>query len=140
MPKDEFDFNDPMELNGVGLASEEDTTEAMTECFIEEFMRLGYNAKQIYALFRNPHYIGMNMVVQNRGEQFVRERIAEVFLRWGRPVAQTSKSAVSPISKSAEPGSIEAKTGLETRDTAGLETCATTLTDPMGMPIPELNP
>jgi len=86
MPKDEFDFDDPMELNGIGIASEEDTTEAMTECFIEEFMRLGYNAKQILALFRNPHYIGMNMVVQNRGEQFVRDRIAEIFARWGKPV------------------------------------------------------
>jgi hypothetical protein len=86
MPKDEFDFDDPMELNGVGLASDEDTTEAMTECFIEEFMRLGYNAKQILALFRNPHYLGMNMVVQNRGEQFVRDMIAEVFARWGKPV------------------------------------------------------
>src|SRR6185436_18175362 len=87
MPKDEFDFDDPMELNGVGVACEEDTTEAMTECFIEEFMRLGYNAKQILAMFRNPHYIGMNMVVQNRGEQFVRDRITEVFARWGKPVA-----------------------------------------------------
>ena len=87
MPKNEFDFDDPMELNGVGLASEEDTTGAMTECFIEEFMRLGYNARQILALFRNPHYLGMNLVVQNRGEQFVRDRIGEIFLRWGKPVA-----------------------------------------------------
>jgi hypothetical protein len=41
MPKDEFDFDDPMELNGMALLSDEDTTDAMTECFIEEFMRLG---------------------------------------------------------------------------------------------------
>jgi dihydroxy-acid dehydratase len=39
-------------------------------------------------------------------------------------VAQTSKSAVSPISKSAEGGNVEASAGLETRDTAGLETGA----------------
>ena len=86
MPKDEFDFDDPLELTGVGLVCEEDTTGPMTECFIEEYMRLGYNAKQILALFRNPHYIGMNMVVQNRGEQFVRDYITEVFARWGKPV------------------------------------------------------
>ena len=84
MPKDEFDFEDPLELNGVGLICEEDTTELMTECFVEEFMRLGYNHTQILALFRNPHYLGMNLALQNRGEQFVRDKIAEVFARWGK--------------------------------------------------------
>ena len=86
MPKDEFDFEDPFELNGVALQTDEDTTDAMCECFIEEFMRMGYNAKQVLALFRNPHYLGMNMVLEKRGEQFVRERVVEVFARWGKPV------------------------------------------------------
>src|SRR3989304_5788378 len=84
MPKDEFDFDDPMELNGVGLGCAEDTTAAMTECFVEEFMRLGYDHRQILALFRNPHYIGMNLALQNRGEPFVRDVIGEVFVRRGR--------------------------------------------------------
>ena len=86
MPKDEFDFEDPLELNGVSLICEEDTTEAMTECFVEEFMRLGYNHMQILALFRNPHYLGMSLALQNRGEQFVRGKIAEVFASWGKTV------------------------------------------------------
>ena len=85
MPKDEFDFEDPLELNGVALQTEEDTTDAMCECFIEEFMRMGYNAKQILGLFRNPYYLGMNMVLEKRGKQFVRERVDEVFARWGKP-------------------------------------------------------
>lgn len=85
MPKNEFDFEDPFELNGVALQTDEDTTDAMCECFIEEFMRMGYNAKQILALFRNPHYLGMNMVLEKRGEEFVRQRVAEVFARWGKP-------------------------------------------------------
>ena len=122
MPKDEFDFDDPMELNGVGIASEEDTTEAMTECFIEEFMRLGYNAKQILALFRNTHYIGMNMVVQNRGEQFVRDRITEIFARWGRSVADCEKPTT---------------TTLPTEQSIVFDARAT---DPTGTPIPILNP
>jgi hypothetical protein len=86
MPKDEFDFDDPLELNGVAFLTEEDTTDAMCECFVEEFMRMGYNAKQVLALFRNPHYIGMNLVLEKRGEQFVRDSIAGVYARWGRPV------------------------------------------------------
>ena len=87
MPKDEFDFDDPMELNGVALASEEDTTEAMTECFIEEFMRMGHSPAQIFQYFRNPFYLAMNLVIEKRGEPWVRARISEIFGRWGRPVA-----------------------------------------------------
>ncbi len=86
MPKDEFDFEDPMELNGMALLSHEDTTDAMADCFIEEFMRMGYNHQQIFALFRNPHYLGLNLVLEKRGEPFVRETIAAAFAKWGRPV------------------------------------------------------
>jgi hypothetical protein len=95
MPKNEFDFEDPLEINGVGIVCEEDTTEAMTECFVEEFMRMGYNPKQILALFRNPHYIGMNMALQNRGEPFVRDIIAQVFARWGKPVEPPVSESVN---------------------------------------------
>ena len=85
MPKDEFDFDDPMELNGVSLGCVEDTTAAMTECFVEEFMRLGHDHRQILALFRNPHYIGMNLALRSRGEAFIRDVIGEVFARRGKP-------------------------------------------------------
>lgn len=86
MPKDEFDFDDPLELNGVALLTDEDTSVAMCECFIEEFLRMGWNHKQILALFQNPHYTGMNMVLENKGEQFVRDQISDVFARWGKLV------------------------------------------------------
>jgi hypothetical protein len=87
MPKDEFDFADPFELNGMAFATEEDTTREMAECFVVEFMRMGYNAKQILALFRNPQYLGPNMALQKRGEPSVRDLIADVFARRGRPVS-----------------------------------------------------
>ena len=86
MPKDEFDFEDPLQLNGVAMLTDEDTTDAMCDCFVEEFMRLGYGPREILGLFRNPHYLGMNMVVEKRGEAFVREKVAEVFARLGRVV------------------------------------------------------
>ncbi len=85
MPKDDFDFADPLELNGVAFLTEEDTTDAMCECFIEEFMRMGYGPKHVLALFHNPQYLGMNMVLEKRGEQFVRDTITAVFARWARP-------------------------------------------------------
>ena len=40
MPKDEFDFEDPFELNGMALLTQEDATNDMAECFTEEFMRM----------------------------------------------------------------------------------------------------
>jgi hypothetical protein len=138
MPKDEFDFDDPMELNGVGIVSAEDTAEAMTECFIEEFMRLGYNHKQILAMFRNPHYIGMNMALQNRGEQFVRDTIAEVFARRGRPVTWPD-----PGSSRREEAQTSTPSAAPDEDQS-LFTSAATIkiasapTDPMGAPIPDL--
>jgi len=137
MPKDEFDFDDPIELNGVGIACRDDTTDAMTECFIEEFLRLGYNAKQILELFRNPHYIGMNMVVQNRGEQFVRERIAEILLRWGKLVTWPSLSQPLPPTLSPSDGQREnfhRPAGEQLIEQNAIAT------DPTGAPIPTLNP
>jgi hypothetical protein len=86
MPKDEIDPDDPMELCGVGLVTAEDNSSLMAECFIEEFLRLGHSASQILALFRNPHYTGVNMVLHNRGEPFVKSKIVEVFGWWQRPV------------------------------------------------------
>src|SRR5262245_45763766 len=136
MPKDEFDFDDPMELNGVGIVSGEDTTEAMTECFIEEFMRLGYNHRQLLALFRNPHYIGMNMALQNRGEPFVREKITEIFARWGRPVRwqESSKDALPPSAEEIPPPAHADGKPSEDKST---NSCAPT--DPMGAPPPDLS-
>ncbi len=87
MPKDEFDFDDPMELQGVGLFTHEDTTDVMAECFVEEFLRMGFDHHRILTLFKNPHYIGMNMVLQNRGEKFVYQLIEETFAKWGRQVS-----------------------------------------------------
>lgn len=134
MPKDEFDPDDPMELCGVGLFTDEDTTEAMTECFIEEFMRLGYNHKQLLALFRNPHYTGLNMVLQNKGDPFVRDRIAETFAKWGRAITWPGGAK----NGGGEPAGENPPTGttsvLQTQAAIAVPSVAI---DPMGNVIPE---
>lgn len=86
MPKDEFDFEDPLELRGMVLASDEDTTGVMAECFTEEFMRMGYSWDEILALFRNPHYLGPHLAWEKHGEPYILNVIAEVFGRWGKPL------------------------------------------------------
>src|ERR1051325_8153784 len=103
MPKDEFDFEDPMELNGLAFQTIEDTTESMCDCFVEEFLRIGYGPDQILALFRNPHYLGLNLVLEKRGEQFVREVITEQFARRGRRISWlTDHRAAPPTSGRAD--------------------------------------
>ena len=87
MPKDEFDFEDPFELNGMVVQSCEDTTRDMAETFVEEFMRMGYGHKQVLALFRNPHYLGPNLALKKHGEPFIRDLITEIYARWGRVAA-----------------------------------------------------
>src|SRR5262245_33466535 len=127
MPKDEFDFEDPFELNGMAFMTREDTTNDMAETFIEEYMRMGYGHKQILALFRNPHYLGPNMALEKRGEPFICDLIAEVFARWGRPLER--RTGVAPVSDLPE---------KETTNGDRRDACPT-LTDPMGAPIPKLN-
>ena len=148
MPKDEFDFEDPFELNGMAFMTHEDTTNDMAETFIEEFMRMGYGHKQILALFRNPHYLGPNMALEKRGEPFIRELIGEVFARWGKAVTWSQGEAGCPLSaanlelpstkserreRSHAPYLESAEQSQEDARAADL------LTDPMGAPIPKLS-
>jgi hypothetical protein len=101
MPKDEFDFEDPFELNGMAFLSHEDTTNDMAECFTEEFMRMGYSHLQVLALFRNPHYLGPNMAFEKRGEPFIRDLIADVFARWGKVVTWPDPGRLLPAVEEA---------------------------------------
>ncbi len=137
MPKDEFDFEDPLELNAVGLACAEDTTAAMTECFVEEFTRLGYDHRQILALFRDPGYLGMNLALQKRGEQFVRDVIGEAFARRGRNAtwpAADGVPAAAPRASSA-PGGTAEESGFPPPGVTDKR--GATAADPREAPVPE---
>lgn len=81
MPKNEPDIEDPLEMVGMLVPGDD---RKMTECFVEEFMMMGYTDDALLALFRDPFYLGVNRVFQQYGEQFVRDVIAEV--RHGGPV------------------------------------------------------
>lgn len=141
MPKDEFDFEDPFELNGMAFMTHEDSTNEMAETFIEEFLRMGYNHQQLLALFRNPHYIGPNMALEKRGEPFVRNLIAEVFARWGKAVTWPMAAAVA---LNTEPG-LEPEDKRESNskpfpaaedDSGGGKLTVSAGSDPTGAPTP----
>ena len=149
MPKDEFDFEDPFELNGMALLTTEDSTAAMAECFIEEFMRMGYGHKQILALFRDPHYLGPNLALQKQGEPFIRQLITDAFARWGKSIAWPNQTETlnaahpgAPAPQPLEPLPSPANSGLATdpprpssQELAGLN--PQPLCDPLGAPVPE---
>ena len=137
MPKDEFDFEDPFELNGMAFLSHEDTTNDMAECFIEEFMRMGYNHKQVLALFRSPHYLGPHMAFEKRGEPFIRDLITEVFARWGKAVTWPDSDR-NRREQAQTPSVAKERQNLFT--SAAAPAMDEILTDPMGAPIPKLNP
>ncbi len=136
MPKDEFDFEDPFELNGMAFLSHEDTTNDMAETFIEEFMRMGYNHQQLLALFRNPHYIGPNMAFEKLGEPFIRDLIADVFARWGKVVTWPDPGSSRREEAQTPSTVIESQSLVTSAATIDMDE---TLTDPMGSPIPKLN-
>ena len=136
MPKDEFDFEDPFELNGMAFLSHEDTTNDMAETFIEEFMRMGYNHQQLLALFRNPHYIGPNMAFEKLGEPFIRDLIADVFARWGKVVTWPDPGSSRREEAQTPSMVIESQSLVTSAATIDMDE---TLTDPMGSPIPKLN-
>ena len=164
MPKDEFDFEDPFELNGMAFLTHEDTTNDMAETFIEEFMRMGNGHKQILALFRNPHYLGPNMALEKRGEPFIRDLIAEVFARWGKKV-EWPNVAANPLTPALSPSEGERENRPPSHREPVTASCTgasefskarslqfprslgggqviesdSSLTDPMGAPIPKLN-
>ncbi|HXH14070.1 MAG TPA: hypothetical protein VNP04_30430 [Alphaproteobacteria bacterium] len=84
MPKDDFDQEDPFELVGMLLPGPQDDTafELMGRCFVEEFVRMGWDATQIFLLFQDPFYRGPHLVYQAKGERFVHDLIAHVRREW----------------------------------------------------------
>ena len=148
MPKDEFDFEDPFELNGMAFMTHEDTTNGMAETFIEEFMRMGYGHKQILALFLNPHYLGPNMALEKRGEPFICDLISEVFARWGKVVTWSEGEAGCPLpaanlelpsTKSERRARSNAPYPESPEQSQKDARAEDLLTDPMGAPIPKLS-
>jgi hypothetical protein len=137
MPKDEFDFEDPFELNGMAFLTPEDTTNDMAETFIEEFMRMGYNHEQLLALFRNPHYLGPNMALEKRGEPFIRDLITDVFARWGKKVEWSVVAGFQPggtgIASPRPLASAEATINSDAKPDGRTPAA----TDPTGAAIPE---
>lgn len=79
-----YEPDDPMELVGVALSAADDgAMDEMARCLVEEYVRDGWDAERLLALFRNPFYRALHMICRARGEDYVKTIIAEVCARWG---------------------------------------------------------
>jgi hypothetical protein len=93
MPKDEIDPDDPHALVGVAVPVDdlEAARDALARGLVEEFVRFGYDAESVLALFKTPFYAGAHEVLRLRGEAYVRALAEEAVLRYrprSRPQSQ----------------------------------------------------
>ena len=91
MPKPEFEVEDPMELTGVVLPGEPGQLEAMAECFVEEYVRMGWDERRLMTLFTNPMFLATHRIYREKGEPYVRQLIAASRARWGLGVQESSR-------------------------------------------------
>jgi hypothetical protein len=83
MAYDEFEDDDPLELTGMVLPGEPGQLEAMAECFVEEYVRMGWDERRLMTLFVNPMFLATHRIYRQKGEAYVRELISRTCQKWG---------------------------------------------------------
>jgi hypothetical protein len=76
--------DDPMELVGVVVPADAEAERDMAYVFAEEFIRMGYDGKQLLALFKTPSYAGPYRAYRALGEAAIHRIIEECLNAWGR--------------------------------------------------------
>ena len=82
MTYDDF-ADDPLEMIGMVLEGEPGQLEAMAECLVEEYVRLGWDARRLMTLFVNPTFMATHRIYRLKGEAYVRELIDQTCAKWG---------------------------------------------------------
>ena len=84
MPYHDPDATDPMTLHGVVIETNDDRAMyEMAECFVEEYIRLGFDTDRILRMFTTRGYAGPFLACQTLGERVIRSLIAEYMQRRG---------------------------------------------------------
>jgi hypothetical protein len=101
MPQDEFISEDPLGLVGMVLPGEEGQLEAMAECFVEEYARMGWNETRIMTLFTQPLFMATHRVYRLKGESYARELIHTVCARY-QPLLQQNTGRLEEIAPNCD--------------------------------------
>ena len=84
MPYDDPDATDPMTLHGVVVETDSDAAmRDMADCFVEEYIRSGFDEDRLLKLFQTQGYAGAFLAYQTLGEEVIRTLIAEHLQRRG---------------------------------------------------------
>ncbi len=83
MPQDEFSTEDPLELVGMVMPGEPGQLEAMAECIVEEYVRMGWDERRLMTLFVNPMFLATHRIYRQKGEEYVRALIQRTCAMWG---------------------------------------------------------
>jgi hypothetical protein len=84
MPYDDPDATDPMTIHGVVVETDSDAPmRDMAECFVEEYLRGGFEADRILKMFQTQGYAGPFLAYQTLGEDEIRRIIDELVPLWG---------------------------------------------------------
>ena len=82
-----------MTLHGVVLETHSDAAmRDMADCFVEEYMRSGFDADRILKMFMTDAYAGPFLAYQTLGEDAIRRIIDELIPLWGGRKAKTPQS------------------------------------------------
>ncbi|OGL58727.1 MAG: hypothetical protein A3J27_09300 [Candidatus Tectomicrobia bacterium RIFCSPLOWO2_12_FULL_69_37] len=83
MPKDEFEFEDPMELVSIPMPGDAAEAEReMARCLAEEFLRMGHTEEEVLGMFRDPFYAVLHNLCRSRGEAEIRQAITQAYAGW----------------------------------------------------------
>ncbi len=84
MPYDDPDATDPMTLHGVVVETDSDAAmRDMAECFVEEYIRGGFDGDRILKMFQTQGYAGPFLAYQTLGENAIQRIIDELMHLWG---------------------------------------------------------
>lgn len=97
MPYNKPDQTDPNVLIGVKLPATIETTREMAYVFAEEFVRLGFETKQILNLFKQPFYAGSHKAYRELGSVEIKKIVEECMAIWGR----TESNLTNQVKKGA---------------------------------------
>lgn len=83
MPIKTVETDDPLELVGMVLPGEAGQLEAMAECIVEEYVRMGWDEPRLMTIFRSPMFLATHRIYQIKGQEYVRALIRRVGAQWG---------------------------------------------------------
>lgn len=82
MSRDAFESEDPMELVGMVVPGEAGQLEAMAECLVEEYVRMGWDEERLMNLFINPMFMATYRVYRHKGKDYVQNLIKVTCEKW----------------------------------------------------------